>query len=50
MERLQKSIYTFKHKIAFLKIEKQLRGKNTLCGYLHDAEKPLMYLFLDEYF
>ena len=45
MERLQKTIYTIKHKIAFLKIEKQLRGKNTLNGYMHDIEKPLLYLF-----
>ena len=45
MDRLQKSLYTLKHKIAFLKVEKQLRGKNTLGGYLHDIEKPLLYLF-----
>lgn len=44
-ERIQKIFYTLKHKEAFLQVEKQLRGKNTLSGYLHDAEKPLMYLF-----
>lgn len=44
-ERLKKIGYTLKHKIAFLKTEKQLRGKNTLNGYLHDIEKPLLYLF-----
>ena len=44
-ERIQKIFYTLKHKQAFLHVEKQLRGKNTLNGYLHDAEKPLMYLF-----
>ena len=44
-ERIQKIHYTLKHKLAFLQVEKQLRGKNTLSGYLHDTEKPLMYLF-----
>jgi hypothetical protein len=44
-ERIKKVFYTLKHKIAYLKVEKKLRGKNTLSGYLHDAEKPLMYLF-----
>lgn len=44
-EKLKKIIYTLKHKIAFLKVEKQLRGKNTLKGYLHDIDKPLLYLF-----
>ena len=36
--------YTSKHKVAFLKIEKQLLGKNTLGGYLHDLDKLLMYI------
>jgi len=36
--------YTWKHKIAFLKVEKQLLGKNTLPGYLHDIDKILLYL------
>lgn len=44
-QKLQTIIYTLKHKIAFLKVEKQLRGKNTLSGYLHDIDKPLLYLF-----
>ena len=39
------TLYTLKHKIAFLKVEKQLRGKNTINGYMHDIEKPLLYLF-----
>ncbi len=34
-----------KHKRAFLRVEKQLRGRNTLRGFLHDSEKPLLYLF-----
>ena len=36
--------YTWEHKKAFLKIEKQLTGKNTLDGFLHDADKLLLYL------
>ncbi|MBR4927771.1 MAG: hypothetical protein IKY98_05540 [Alphaproteobacteria bacterium] len=44
-KKLQLCLYTLRHKVAFLQVEKKLRGKNTLSGYLHDAEKPLMYLF-----
>jgi hypothetical protein len=40
-------IYTWKHKMAFLKVEKQLLGHNTLRGYLHDCDKLFLYLFLD---
>ena len=36
--------YTSKHKVAFLKMEKQLLGKNTLGSYLHDLDKLLMYI------
>lgn len=43
---LGKIKYTFLHKLAFLKIEKQLLGKNTLHGYLHDIDKLIMYCFL----
>lgn len=47
MKRNFKKIkYTFLHKLAFLKIEKQLLGKNTLRGYLHDIDKLIMYCFL----
>lgn len=35
--------YTLNHKRAFLKVEKELLGKNTLKGYLHDIDKVLMY-------
>lgn len=31
--------YTVKHKKAFIMVEKQLLGKNTLRGYLHDIDK-----------
>lgn len=44
-ERIQKIIYTLKHKKAFLDVEKQFRGRNTLKGYLHDIDKPILYLF-----
>ncbi len=36
--------YTLKHKGAFLKVEKQLIGKNTIRGYLHDLDKVFLYL------
>lgn len=43
-DRLAAAAYTLRHKGAFLQVEKRLRGKNTLSGYLHDVEKPLLYL------
>lgn len=39
--------YTWEHKIAFIKVEKQLTGKVTLRGILHDVDKLFLYLFLD---
>lgn len=39
-------VYTIKHKIAFLQVEKKLRGKNTFNGYMHDMDKPFLYLAL----
>ncbi|MCQ2740228.1 MAG: dephospho-CoA kinase [bacterium] len=36
--------YTAKHKKAFLNVEKELTGKNTLGGYCHDLEKLIMYI------
>ena len=35
--------YTYQHKKAFLKLEKEFLGKNTLSGYLHDTNKLFMY-------
>lgn len=35
--------YTWKHKVAFLKIEHELLGHNTLSGYLHDLDKILLW-------
>ena len=45
-KRYNHIVYTLKHKIAFLQTEKQIRGKNTLRGYLHDLDKPFLYLAL----
>ena len=45
-KRFQKISYTLKHKKAFLSVERKLRGHNTLRGYLHDIDKPLLYLCL----
>ena len=36
--------YTWQHKKAFLKVEKELCGKNSWKGYFHDADKLLMYI------
>lgn len=38
--------YTWEHKKAFLKVEKQLLGRNTLRGYIHDVDKLFLYPFL----
>jgi hypothetical protein len=36
-------LYTWNHKIAFLKCEKRILGKNSLRGYLHDLDKLILY-------
>ena len=36
--------YTWQHKKAFLKVEKELCGKNTWRGYCHDLDKLIMYI------
>lgn len=43
--RFNKIKYTFKHKLAFLKVEKDLLGRNTFDGYTHDLGKLLMLIF-----
>ena len=40
--------YTWKHKKAYLQIEKQLLGRNTFRGYIHDFDKILLYPFLEK--
>lgn len=42
--------YTLRHKKAFLKIEKQLLGKNTWRGVLHDVDKLILYCLLPNKF
>lgn len=46
MNRIEAVKYTMRHKKAFLQIEKQVLGKNTIRGYLHDSEKIFLYLLL----
>lgn len=36
--------YTYQHRKAYRKVEKELLGKNTLNGYLHDLDKLIMYI------
>lgn len=36
--------YTWRHKLAFLKVERELLGSNTFRGYVHDLDK-LVYLY-----
>ena len=38
--------YSLEHRKAFLALEKKLLGKNTICGYLHDVDKIILYHFL----
>lgn len=44
MQKINKFIYTFRHKIAFIVTEYNLTGKITLRGILHDSDKLLLYL------
>ena len=46
MNRFQAMMYTWRHKKAFLKVEKELLGKNTIRGYLHDVDKLILYPIL----
>lgn len=39
--------YTWKHKIAFLHVERRMTGKNTWRGVFHDCDKLFLYLFSD---
>ena len=41
-------IYTLRHKMAFLRVEKKLLGKNTMSGYLHDLDKVFLYLIFSK--
>ena len=40
--------YTLRHKKAFLEVERELLGKNTLSGYLHDLDKVFLYMLFSK--
>ena len=40
--------YTTDHRKAFIKLEKELLGRNTLRGYMHDVDKVFLKIFLPE--
>lgn len=42
-KRYNNIMYTLHHKKAFLKVEKNLLGKNTFKGFFHDWDKPFLY-------
>lgn len=49
LQDIKKNIsYTQNHKIAFLRVEKELLGKNTFSGYLHDIDKLFLYLLFSK--
>ena len=48
MKRFGKIKYTLSHRRAFRAVEKQVLGKNTVSGWLHDIDKVLLYPILGE--
>ena len=42
MKNIDKIIYTLKHKIAFIKTAKKLRGKVLIKDYFHDMDKVIL--------
>lgn len=42
--QLKAASYTCRHKRAYLRVERELLGKNTFSGYIHDTNKLVMYL------
>lgn len=46
MNRFKAVRYTYLHRKAFKQVEKQLFGKISLRGYLHDLDKIILYPFL----
>lgn len=47
MGRRENIKYTCNHRKAFRAVEKQLIGRNTIRGYLHDLDKVFLYLFFE---
>ncbi len=43
--RFKKLIYTLQHKVAFLRVERQLTGHISIRGLLHDMDKVFMIIF-----
>lgn len=48
LKRFEHIKYTWEHKKAFLEVEKELTGHNTISGYLHDLDKIIMYLIMSK--
>lgn len=48
IERYDCIMYTVKHREAFRIVEKNLRGRVSLRGWLHDLDKVVLKIFLDE--
>ena len=48
MGKLDRIRHTWKHKKAYLKIEKLLYGKITLGGLIHDIDKIFLYLVFSD--
>lgn len=46
MNKIDSIKYTLKHKKAFLKTEKEVLGKNSIRGYLHDIDKVFLYIIM----
>ena len=42
--RSKRLLYTLRHKVAFLRIEKKLTGSISWKGFMHDSDKLWMYL------
>ena len=42
--KIDNIVYTIRHKVAYLRVEKQLLGRNTLRGYRHDLDKIWLYI------
>lgn len=47
VRNLDRVKYTLAHRKAFRRVERQLLGRNTLRGWLHDLDKVFLYPFFD---
>ena len=46
MKRFNKLKYTLHHRSAFREVEKQLIGRNSFSGWLHDIDKVFLYAII----